>query len=155
MKDSGRASEGSRHTNLRGVVGCAENQFRCSVVARADVRDVGLVLDKDLGATEVTQLQNARCRVEQQVLGLDVAMANALRVDVGEGTEQLVSVQLDFQNGHGRLHLVEEARRAIDCLGDVFLDQVQIDLVLLLMENTFCQLIYASGSGTNQANTAG
>ena len=50
---------------------------------------------------------------------------------VGEGAEELVDVELDLEYGHGSLHLVEVARGSVDGLGDVFLDQVEVDLVLL------------------------
>jgi hypothetical protein len=52
-------------------------------------------------------------------------------VYVGEGAEELVDVELDFEYGHGGLHLVEVAGSAVDGLGDVLLDQVEVDLVLL------------------------
>lgn len=58
-------------------------------------------------------------------------MADALRVYVGESSEELVCVQLDLEDGHGGLHLVEVARGAVDGLGDVLLDQVEVDLILL------------------------
>jgi hypothetical protein len=52
-------------------------------------------------------------------------------VYVGKGAEELVDVELDFEYGHGGLHLVEVAGGAVDGLGDVLLDQVEVDLVLL------------------------
>jgi hypothetical protein len=51
------------HTDLGGVIGGAENQLRRSVVPRADIRHVGLVLHQDLGATEIAQLQHAGRRI--------------------------------------------------------------------------------------------
>lgn len=118
-------------TNLGRVVGRAKDQLGGAVVARADVRDVGLVLDEDLGAAEIAELQDAGTRVQQQILGLDVAVADALGVYVGEGAEELVDVELDFQDGHGGLHLVEIPRGAVDGLGDVLLHEIEVDLVLL------------------------
>lgn len=41
-------------------------------------------------------------------------------MNVGERTEQLVNVELDLENGHDRLHLVEVARSAVDRLRDEF-----------------------------------
>lgn len=38
---------------------------------------------------------------------LDVTMADALRVDVGERSEELVGIQLDLEDGHRRLQLAE------------------------------------------------
>ena len=96
-------------TNLGGVVRGAKDELRGAIVARTDVRHVGLVRDQDLGAAKVAQLQDARGRVQEQVLWLDVAVADALRVDVGERTEQLVDVEFHLEHRHRRLQLVEVA----------------------------------------------
>ena len=58
-------------------------------------------------------------------------MADPLRVDVGERTEQLVNVELDLKNGHDRLHLVEVARSAVNGLRNEFEHEIEVDLVLL------------------------
>lgn len=58
-------------------------------------------------------------------------MADALGVDISKRAKELVGVQLDFENGHGSLHLVEKARGAIDGLGNIFEHQVEVNLVLL------------------------
>eukprot|EP00955_Chlamydomonas_euryale_P098280 365130-Chlamydomonas_euryale.AAC.31 len=54
------------------VVRRAEYQLWRAVVARTDVRDVGLALDKLLRTPEVTQLQAVCGGVHQQILRLDV-----------------------------------------------------------------------------------
>lgn len=59
-------------------------------------------------------------------------MADTLRVDVGESTEELVDVELDFENRHRCLHLVEESRGAVDRFRDELLDKVQVNLIPLL-----------------------
>lgn len=58
-------------------------------------------------------------------------MADALRVNVCKGSEELVDVQLDFQSGHGRLHLVEKARGPIDSFGNKLLNEIEINFILL------------------------
>ena len=58
-------------------------------------------------------------------------MADALAVDVGKRAEQLVNVQLDLENGHGCLHLIEVAGRAVDGFGNKFEYEIEVDLVLL------------------------
>jgi hypothetical protein len=73
----------SELTDVGRVVGGSEDQLGCTVVPRANVADVGLACHQDLGGTKVTQFQDPSCRVEQQVLGLDVSMADSHRVDVG------------------------------------------------------------------------
>lgn len=65
---------------------------------------------------------------------LDVPVADALGVDVGEGAEELVNVELDLENGHDGLHLVEVARGTVDGLGNEFEYEIQVDLVLLWLK---------------------
>ena len=74
-------------TDVRRVVGRAEDELGRSVVSRADVRDVRLTGDEDLGRAKVAELEHAGLRVEEQVLRLDVAVADAEGVDVIKGTE--------------------------------------------------------------------
>ena len=111
-------------TDVGRVVGRAKDKLRRSVVPRADVRDVGLSLDQDLCAVKVAQLEDAGRRVEEEVLRLDVAVADPDRVDVGEGTEELVHVELDVVHRHRLLELGVVTRRAVDGFGDVFEDEV-------------------------------
>jgi hypothetical protein len=65
-------------------------------------------------------------------LRLDVSMTDALRMDVGEGTEKLIDVELDFKVWHESLELVEVTGSTVDCLGNVFEDQIEVDFVFLL-----------------------
>jgi hypothetical protein len=58
-------------------------------------------------------------------------VADPLRVNVRERTEQLVNVELHLEDGHDRLHLVEVTRSAVNGFGDEFEHKVQVDLVLL------------------------
>jgi hypothetical protein len=62
-------------------------------------------------------------------------MTDPLGVDVGERSEQLVDVELDFQDGHGGLHLVKVARCPIDGLWDVLQHQVEVDFIFLLHQD--------------------
>ena len=67
----------SRRTHVNGasVVRGAKDELRGAVVARADVRDVGLAAHERLGGAQVAQLQGVGVDVDQQVLGLDVPAA--------------------------------------------------------------------------------
>jgi hypothetical protein len=120
-----------KRTNLGGVVCGSENQLRSPVVTRANVRDIGLILDQNLGASEIAQLQHTSRRIKEQILGLDIPVADSLGVDVCERPEKLVDVELDFEDRHDSLHLVEVARGAVDSLGNEFEDEVEVDFVLL------------------------
>jgi hypothetical protein len=51
-------------------------------------------------------------------LRLDVSVADALAVDVGERAEQLVDVELHLEDGHGGLEFVEVTAGAVDGLRD-------------------------------------
>lgn len=99
----------ARLTNLRGVIRSAKDELGSTVVAGAYIRHIGLVLHQNLGTTEIAQLQDARRRIKQQVLGLDIAMTYTLRVNVGESTEKLIAVELDLYRRHDGLQLVEVA----------------------------------------------
>lgn len=55
-------------------------------------------------------------------------------MDVGQGAEELVDVELDFENGHDGLHLVEVSGSAVDGLGNEFQDQVEVDFIFLYTE---------------------
>ena len=52
-------------------------------------------------------------------------------MDVCEGAEKLVNVELDFEDRHGGFHLVEVPRRTVNGLWNIFLYQVKVYLVLL------------------------
>ena len=58
-------------------------------------------------------------------------MTDTLRMDIGQSSEQLVNVQLDFENRHRRFHLVEESRGTIHRLRYKLLHKVQINLIFL------------------------
>lgn len=74
-------------TDLGRVIGSTEDQFRCTVIPRADIGHIGLVLHQDLCAAKVAQLEDTGSRVKQEVLRLDVAMADSLRVDICQSPE--------------------------------------------------------------------
>ena len=59
-------------------------------------------------------------------------MADADGVDVHEGTEELVHVELDLQHRHGLLELGIVTTSAIHGLGDVFKDKVEVHFIFLL-----------------------
>lgn len=60
-------------------------------------------------------------------------------MNVGERPEQLVDVELDFEDRHRGLHLVEVSRSAVDRLRDVFKDEVQVDVVFLMAQHDLAQ----------------
>jgi len=64
-------------------------------------------------------------------LGFDVTVADSLGVDIGQRPEELIDVQLNLQNRHCCLQLVEKARCPIDCLGDIFENQVEVNFIFL------------------------
>ena len=72
----------------------------------------------------------------KQVLRLDIPMAVAERVDVGQCTESLISVELDEDHWHRLLHLIVVLEHAVNCLWHVVHHDVQIDLVLLDVKNS-------------------
>lgn len=127
----GLSGEEESRTDLRCVVGRAKDQLGRSVVARADVRNVGLVFDQDLRRSEIAQFENAGVGVQQEILRLDVTVTDPLRMDVGKRSEQLVDVELDLQHGHCGLQFVEIARCAVHRLWNVFEDEVEVHFIFL------------------------
>jgi hypothetical protein len=87
-----KPSTAGKLTDLCCIIGGAENQLGGSVVTGTDIRDVWLIFYQYLCASEITELQNASAGIQQKILWLDVAMADALGVDICEGTEELVDV---------------------------------------------------------------
>lgn len=50
-----------------------------------------------LCAAKVAQLEYGRFRVKQQILRLDITMANAQRMDIGQASEQLIHIELHVE----------------------------------------------------------
>ena len=65
-----------------------------------------------------------RRRVDQQVLWLDVSVANTQRVNVGESSERLVRIELDKKIWNWLLHLVIVLEHAIYCFRNVVHDYI-------------------------------
>lgn len=81
-----------KRTNVGGVICCTEDQLRSTIISRADVADVGLASNKDLGTSKITELEDTRHWIEQKVLRFDITMAYAQRMNVGKRAEKLVHV---------------------------------------------------------------
>ena len=118
-------------TNVGGVVRGAKDELRGAVVARADVADVGLAGDENLGRAKVAELEDAGRGVEKEVLWLDVAVADADGVNVHEGTEELVHIQLDLEHGHRLLELGIVPAGTVHGLWDVFEHKVEVHFIFL------------------------
>jgi hypothetical protein len=118
-------------TDIRGVVGSSENELWCAVVPRANITDVGLARHENLGRPKVAQFQNPGSGVQEQILRFDVTMADANRVDVSQGAQELVHVQFDLEGGHGLFEFGIVATGAIHSFGYIFEHKVEINLVLL------------------------
>jgi len=121
----------ARLTDFGCVVGRTENEFGRPVIPGADIGHIRLVLYQNLCASEIAQLQHTTAGVEEEVLRLDVAMADALRVDVGQSAKQLVDIKLDLQDGHGGLHFIEEPRGPVHRLRYELLYQVEVHFIFL------------------------
>lgn len=94
------------------------------------------MLDKDLGAPKVAKLEDASIGIEEEVLRLDITMTNSLRMNIGKRAKKLIDVELDFEERHGGLHLVEVARGTIHGLGDILEHEIEVDFVLLGVVST-------------------
>lgn len=91
--------DGTRgHTDCGRVIGCTKDQLWGAVVSRADVRHVWFAGNQHFCAAKITQLEDASSGVEQQVLRLDVSVADAKVVDICKGAEQLVCVEFNVEH---------------------------------------------------------
>ena len=54
------------------------------VISAAYVRDIWLSANKMLGAAKVTELENPAVWIKKQVLRFDIAVADSVRVDIGQ-----------------------------------------------------------------------
>lgn len=126
---------GSILTDIGRIVCGTKDEFWSAVVPGADVADVGFPCNEDFGTTKVTQLENTGLWVQEQVLGFNVTMANADRMNVRERAEKLIHVKLDLKNRHWLFKLNIVSARAIDSLRDKLEDEVQVHFILLLVRN--------------------
>lgn len=122
---------GCERTDAGCIIGSTKDEFGSAVIARADVRHIRLAGDKDLCGAKVAEFEHTLGGIQQQILGLDVAMADADRVDVGQGAEELIHVQLDELWRHVLLELDVVTQGAVDGLRDILHHEVQVDLVFL------------------------
>jgi hypothetical protein len=74
-------------------------------------------------------------------------VADALGVNVGERSEELVDVELDLEDGHDRLHLVEITRRPVYGLGHELKHQVEVDFVFLWLVSRQQRATHGTASG--------
>ena len=118
-------------TDVGRVVRCPKDELWRAVVAGTDVADVGLASNKDLGRAKVTELEDASRRVQKEILGLDVAVADADGVDVHERAEELVHVELDLEHWHGLLELCVVATCAIHGFRHIFEHKVEVHFIFL------------------------
>ena len=125
----------SERTDICRVVRSAKDELGSTVVTRTDVADVGFSGDKDLGRPKIAELEDACGGVQEKILWFNIAMADADRVDVSKGTEELVHVQFDLESRHRLLQLRIVAACAINSLRDKFLHEVKIQFILLRVQN--------------------
>lgn len=102
----------------------SEDQLRSAVASRANVRQVGLI-GQNLGRSEVANDQPSV--LNKQVVGLDVAMANAERMYVKQSPKGLIGIQLHLK---GRQRLAIGPDVAVKIALVVLHDDVEILIVV-------------------------
>lgn len=70
-----------------------------------------------------------RVHVTENILWLDVSVANTLGVNIGYGPHELVRVKLDNKVWHLLLHFVELLHYSISGVGDVIHHDVEVNFV--------------------------
>ena len=73
-----------------------------------------------------------RVHVTQDVLWLDVSVANSLSVDVGNGPHKLVGVQFNNKVWHLLLHFMELLHYSVSSIWDIVHDHVQVNFIRLV-----------------------
>lgn len=74
-------------TDLGSVICCTKDQLWRTVVPRANIRNIGLVLNKYFGTPKIAKLEHTSVRIEQEILRLDITMAYTLRMDICQRAE--------------------------------------------------------------------
>ena len=80
---------------------------------------------------KITKLQNARGGIQEEILGLDVTMADAQVVSVHKGSEDLVHIQLDQDERHGLAIFGKVPGGPIDRLRNILQHQIEVHFILL------------------------
>mmetsp|Transcript_18818 Transcript_18818/g.37965 ORF Transcript_18818/g.37965 Transcript_18818/m.37965 type:complete len:287 (+) Transcript_18818:456-1316(+) len=114
------------------VIGGAEDELWRAVVTRADVSHVRLAFQQTLRRAEVAEFQGMRPAVDQQVLRLDVTVADSHCMNVGTCATHLVGVELYEYLRHRLLHLIVVLHDTVDGVGTVLHDHVEVRLTWLL-----------------------
>jgi len=60
--------------------------------------------------------------VQEEVLGLNISVADTQAVDMSEGTSELIDVEFHVEEGDGLLGFLMLSRDGVDGFGDVFKD---------------------------------
>ena len=60
--------------------------------------------DKLFCRAKIAEFQDAEIWIEEQILWFDISMANAVRMNVTEGAEQLIHIQLDVEHWNSLLN---------------------------------------------------
>ena len=118
--------------DVGAIVGISEDELRGAVVARADVGNVWLALDQLLCAAKVAQFEDVGASVDEDVLRLDISVADSLRVDVRNRAQKLVRVELDEKVGDHLFHFQVLLHHAIGRVGNKVHDNIEVDLLGLV-----------------------
>ena len=108
----------------------AKDQFRSTVVARADVRNIRLALFEPLGGAEIADFQDMAAGVDEDVLRLDIPVANANRFEINESSEHFVSIQLHQHWRNHLLHLEIVLHNFVNGIRNVIHDYVEVHFTI-------------------------
>ena len=107
---------GTPNVDGGGVVGAAKDELRRPIIPAADVCNVRLALHEHFGGAEIAELKLVAW-ADKQILGLDVTVADIMRVDVCERAEELERVQTSKRDGHAAAVLAVLLVDAINSIG--------------------------------------
>ena len=82
------------HINLLVVKCRTEDELRCTIISRTDVRNRGISVVHSFGRAEITQFDFVAILIDQDVLRLHITMNDPLAMQVAQTPKQLPSEHL-------------------------------------------------------------
>ena len=101
-------------------------------VPGADISHVRFPFFEFFGGTKITEDESIELGVDQDILGLDISMANAQVVNISECPEHLISI--DFAQHIRKLifDFVVIPEDFVQSIGNIVHDQVEVNVIFLL-----------------------
>jgi len=101
-------------------------------VPGADISHVGFPFFEFFGRTKITEDKSIEFGVHEDVLGLDISMANAQVVNISECPEHLISINFAQHIRELIFDFVIIPENFVKSIRDIVHDQVEVNIIFLL-----------------------